>query len=395
VKGAPCPRRWEIDAHREGRLGAKAVEDFRRHVRACADCRTQIGEDEALRQLARSLPDRAPEELPLRRLKARLLRDAALGAPAAVFDRRPMMAAAAVLAVAVGLTAWLLVAARTPPRAMAPRLAPAAAGRSLPEATAPPEALAGTVFASPLARWSQTRGQGIERVKLDEGTIRVHVRHQSSSERFLVFVPDGEIEVRGTTFDVTVEHGDTSRVHVDEGVVELRVGDRATVRLAADETWIAPPLLPSASATRKTSRPPRPDVTAPRPPAPPAMPAVDRDADYASAIEKLRKGEYDEAAAAFHALAEASSSPWADDASFLEAVALSRAGRTDAAALVAERHLASFPASFHRKDASILVARAASRRGDCAKARTTMAPWMGASLEANVRTALGPCDASP
>ena len=389
MKASPCPRLWEIDAHREGRLGAKANEDFRRHVRGCADCRTRIEEDEALRQLARSLPDCSPGELPLRRLKARLLRDAALGAPAPAFDRRPM-AVAAILAVGLGLSAWLLVAARTPPRAMSSPLGPAMAERSAPEAIAPPEALAGTVLASPSARWSQTRGQGIERVRLDEGAIRVHVRHQSSGERFLVLVPDGEIEVRGTTFDVTVEHGGTARVHVDEGVVELRVGDRPAVRLRANETWIAPPLAPSA--TRNPSPPPRAAMTALPPAAPPPKDPVDEDGDYAGAVERLRKGDYDGAATAFHTLAEASSSPWADDSSFLEAVALSRAGRTDAAALVAERHLASFPGSFHRKDASILVARAASQRGDCAKARTALAPWMGASPEANVSAALGPCE---
>ena len=83
--------------------------------------------------------------------------------------------------------------------------------------------------------------------------------------------------------------------------------------------------------------------------------------------------------------------PQVEDASFLEAVALARAGRVDAASLAAEQHLASFPGSFHRKEASILVARAASQRGDCARARAVLASWLGPSPDADVRAALGSC----
>ena len=71
-----------------------------------------------------------------------------------------------------------------------------------------------------------------------------------------------------------------------------------------------------------------------------------------------------------------------------------RAGRGDAAAVVAERHLASFPKSFHRKQAAILVARAAGARGDCDKARTVLQPWLGGAADADATAALGTC-ASP
>jgi hypothetical protein len=81
----------------------------------------------------------------------------------------------------------------------------------------------------------------------------------------------------------------------------------------------------------------------------------------------------------------------AEDASFLEAVALARAGRTDAAALAGEHHLASFPRSFHAKEAAILVARAASQRRDCDKARSVLAPWTSAAASADVAAALGSC----
>jgi hypothetical protein len=243
------------------------------------------------------------------------------------------------------------------------------------------------------ARWSQTRERDIERVELDDGAIRVHVRHQASGERFLVLLPDGELEVRGTTFDVRVEQGATTLVRVDEGVVELRIRGRGLTRLAADEAWNAPTAPPASSAQVPLRPSIRVGAGAPPPAAASTTPRPDDyGSDYGAALALLRDGANDRAASAFHALALAGAgAPQAEDASFLEAVALTRAGRADAAALVAEHYLASFPDSFHHKEAAILVARAASQRGDCGKAREALAPWTTGSLEPSVRAALGPC----
>jgi hypothetical protein len=82
-----------------------------------------------------------------------------------------------------------------------------------------------------------------------------------------------------------------------------------------------------------------------------------------------------------------------EDASFLEAVALARAGRTDAAGFAAERHLESFPRSFRRKEASLLVARAASRRGDCERARAVLAPWSASGNDSEIHESLRACAA--
>ena len=87
-------------------------------------------------------------------------------------------------------------------------------------ATAP---LAGAVTASAEAVWTQARQAGIESVVLQAGTLRVHVRPQGPGERFLVRLPDGEIEVRGTTFEVTALDGSTRHVGVSEGTVVLRL----------------------------------------------------------------------------------------------------------------------------------------------------------------------------
>jgi TolA-binding protein len=192
-------------------------------------------------------------------------------------------------------------------------------------------------------------------------------------------------------------------VHVDEGVVELRLRGYTAATLGPDDTWqepAEPSATPRPGAGSVTNIP----VVAPPAPAratfpPPRVPAVatpdDEEDLYASAMGLLGARKNDEAAAAFHAFVVAHPhATQAEDASFLEAVALARAGRPDAAGLAAERHLTAFPRSFHRKDAAILVARAASQRGDCVAARAAIAPWLDAEKDAEAASALHGCRAA-
>jgi len=383
VKHASCDQAWQIDALREGRLGAKDAESFERHRRSCTACREQMERDERLRALVRALADDGPGELTLRRLRQRILRDVATDEgtrPAPVRSRL----VAGVLVAAACVAGWVLLSHRgAAPGSLAASTAVATTAQA---PVAAPEALAGGVVASSDARWTQVRDGKVERVHLDEGSVRVHVRPQRVGERFLVEMPDGEIEVRGTTFEVTVAAGETARVHVDEGRVELRLHGRDVAQLGAGETWTPPAVAPAQP----------PAASAPAPHASAA--ADDAGAAYAGAIELLRAGRNEQAAAAFRAFLVAHPrAPQSEDASFLQAVALARAGRADAAALAAQDHLARFPSSFHRKDAAVLVARAASRRGDCAEARAILAPWLGQAPDPTAVAALGACaaDAAP
>lgn len=386
MRGSSCTRLWELEPYREGRLGTKDARSFERHLETCSVCRDQQQRDERLRELARALPHEDPSELALRRLRARVLRDAATGVAPRVAPSRgrahTAIAAVALVAVAACL---LLFLRRGGPEGQA--LTTTAALPSASVATPPPETMAGAVAASAGARWSQSRADGLERIVLDDGALRIHVRPQRIGERFLVSMPDGELEVRGTTFEVAVADGVTTQVHVEEGVVELRLVGRPVQRLGATDTWTAAATPPAPPASAPTSSA-RPLSLAPVPPAQDA-------AAYAAAVTLLRSGRNDEAAASFHAFALAQPhSAQAEDASFLEAVALARAGRVDAAALAAEHHLASYPGSFHREEASVLVARAAAQRGDCGRARTVLAPWVGApgdKADPDVLGALRPC----
>ncbi|HLK37367.1 MAG TPA: FecR domain-containing protein [Polyangiaceae bacterium] len=386
----PCARSWEIDAYRTGKLGERGARSFASHLRVCADCRRQLRLDQQLRDRMRGWRDEEPDELTVRRLRARVCHDAATGPKRSSFRLRAAMGLAAAWLVAWGIGASVKRYEERPQARVAAVAASSPASGAGP--LAPPqtlEAWAGVVLSSQAGRWSQSREAGVERVRLEDGSIRVHVRPQEPGERFLVTLPDGELEVRGTTFEVRVEQGSTRQVSVDEGVVALRLNGRGELRLGAREEWTAPPAL-ARDAPPATSRPSRgafPPASAHYTAAP-----VDPETAYAAAVRLLSEGSHDEAASAFRAFVRSDpSGEFAEDASFLEAVALARAGRTDAAAVVAEGHLAGYPRSFHRKEAAVLVARAAVLRGDCPAARAVLAPWGG---DAGLRDVMSPCDAA-
>ena len=271
-----------------------------------------------------------------------------------------------------------------------------------------PGPLAGAVAAGQGAVWAQAREGGVERVELSAGTLRVHVRPQGAGERFLVRLPDGEIEVRGTTFEVTARDGTTSHVRVDEGTVVLRLRGSPDQSLGPGTSW--PASEASAAGSQEAFAGSHDAFTAGAASAVPAAPIArtaasrprrasaaahdgnDGAALYAEAMRSFREGRYDGAAAAFHAFTLAyPRASEAEDASFLEALSLARAGRADAAALAAERHLETFPRSFRQREAAVLVARAASHRGRCDEALQVLAPWVGGPPDADLRSVLDAC----
>jgi hypothetical protein len=379
-----CDRSWQVDAVREGRLSSRDVESFERHAHACAACAGIVARDERLRALGRELPVADPGPLALKRLRARVLRDVMAAPLRARWPPRARLALVSMAAVAAMVAAF--IGLRASPRTSAVTLQRA-------PLVDIPATLAGSVAPAVGAAWAQTRAGGIERVELRAGTLRIHVRPQRPGERFFVALPDGELEVRGTTFEVTAVDGATSHVVVDEGTVVLRLRGAAEQSLGPGTSWSAP--------SARGATPPAPASTAPvAPPARRRWANLREDAGdgddgaslYVEAMRAFREGRYDRAATAFHAVTLAYPlATEAEDASFLEALSLANEGRTDAAAAAAERHLERFPRSFRRKDASILVARAASREGRCDEAIAVLAPWTGAAPEAEIRSVLAAC----
>jgi hypothetical protein len=87
-----CPRSFEAEALRDGRLGDAEVENFQRHLRQCTTCSREVAELQALGEALRTgAPKRADsDELHVRRERTRLLAtfDAALVPPEPRFSAR-------------------------------------------------------------------------------------------------------------------------------------------------------------------------------------------------------------------------------------------------------------------------------------------------------------------
>ena len=258
---------------------------------------------------------------------------------------------------------------------------------------------AGWVTAAPGALWSQAREAKVETVTLTHGELWIVVRKQAQGERFLVKVPDGELEVRGTTFDVLVGGRSTRRVQVVEGVVAVQLHGRAALELAAGQTWDLDAPEAEEAPMPAPLAPPLPSVAVARLPSPPAPPRAvvparpnTESADYEAVMKLYRGARYEEAAVAFRQFGvRHRDSDLAEDATFLEALSLTKAGQIDRGSVAAWRHLAEFPNSFHKKEASVLVARAARDRGDCEEARRSLAPWLASVGDPTIREALGAC----
>jgi ferric-dicitrate binding protein FerR (iron transport regulator) len=102
---------------------------------------------------------------------------------------------------------------------------------------------------------------------LTRGTAAFQVDPLRANQRFLLTLPDGELEVRGTRFVVTVEAGKTRVVDVSDGKVVLRISGRAEIVLSEGDRWPAGsggPMISFVDLTpRKDAGPPAP--TTPKP----------------------------------------------------------------------------------------------------------------------------------
>jgi hypothetical protein len=230
---------------------------------------------------------------------------------------------------------------------------------------------------------------------LDDGEAAFHVEHLTPMQRFVVQLPDGEVEVRGTRFYVDVVHGETERVAVSEGVVALRVRGMAERLVTAGERWTrdaAPVVATTTIATSEpatvlattTSMPPARDE---RPtPAPraitPQLPAITpRNASpstttaattssapvatptagvaFADAVRAFDQGRYADADAAFAAFErDHSTDARCEDAAFLRCMCALRSGDEARASGLAKRYLALHPSGLRRSEAEALAKRA-------------------------------------
>ena len=213
-----CPRSWEIEAARDGRLGGEAQALLARHVARCASCALETEALESLAGRLRTISEAPADDVSVRRLKWRVLHaiDRDRSGPSAARGRWLALGGAACLGVF-----WVVGAVRFH----------GASGGSDPTLE---------VAAEPGARWG-TRTEGdTKRIDLETGTLRIRIARHPGDRMVVVGLPDGEIDDIGTTFSVTVAGDRTRRVGVEQGRVVLRLRGRADEELATGESWSLP-----------------------------------------------------------------------------------------------------------------------------------------------------------
>ncbi len=207
------------------------------------------------------------------------------GAPAqgAAPQRAPWIAAAAAaLLLIAGASAWWATTA--PEGARAPSSAvhaasehtPATARRARVVASSAGARLEHSLTQLDPAPGAPTTAAALEEevIRLRDGRVRLEVAPLSPVQRFRVVAGDGEVEVRGTVFEVRVAADRLTAVQVDEGVVVVRVGAEPAVWLRAGERWAR---APEPAAER--AAPPATRRARPRPPSLAAAPTTTDDDD--------------------------------------------------------------------------------------------------------------------
>jgi TolA-binding protein len=375
-----------VEALRDGRLGPQERASMERHVAICAAC-AELARD--LEKIGNAL--RAPREevTPLEHQRARLalLRRATAPSPSnnAPGKMRFLLAAAALtMAVALG---WMGARFTASPAHIAAVL----------HMPAPPRMASNWETAlrpSNDARFERTHSDGLDVVTLAHGALDVTVRPLGPGERFVVRTSDAEIEAHGRAFRVEADNGKIRDVAVTEGSVEVRYAGftavipsggswRATKEAALPAPSEAPPTTSAepvktnstartiVAAREKAPEPPQaaphvsaapeppivaPVEPAPVEPAPRVTPPSSR--AFAEAMQALRRGDYAASAEQLDRFAKAyPSDARADEADYLRAIALQRAGRTAEAVAAARRYLASHPNGAHRVEAAKIAGR--------------------------------------
>lgn len=342
----PCKRSWEIEALEDGRLSERDRASLERHLEACPECREAQGKHQALDAALKALPREERTEMDHRRARAALLvRANELG----VGGERGRLRWVALVAAPVALAIVVIVALLR----RAPSANDGIAHSSAPAPSAVASAPLFEVDAVGRADYSSERESGVSRVNLRAGTASFHVEHVKPGARFLVKVPDGEVEVRGTRFVVDVADGHTRSVVVTEGVVAVRVEGFDGV-LRAGERWpasVVPAAATTATATSTATDVPPPSASvAPAPPASHLAPAPSAAARglagprFADAMAAFNAGDYATADRLFVTFVrDFPSDSRAEDAMFLVADARTRRGDAAGAREAARAYLERFP----------------------------------------------------
>lgn len=351
---ANCPRRFEVEALRDGRLQGTERAHFQTHLDTCSDCSREARELDALAAALRA-PSNAPaDQLHVRRERTRLLAafDASLVPDLPATRNRswlrfaPGLLALAALA-ALGFALWP-TSSSSPP---------------VPLAVHASEAI--TVRADSRTDWSRHDEIELDKIILRSGALSIRVEPTQPRRRLLVILPDGELEDIGTTFSVSADTGRTTRVTVQEGSVVLRLRGKAPLALGAGDFWTPPalvtpplPAAPASSALPATNAAPAArgssasaSVSAGTATSASASPVRDASADFRAAMSAFDAGDHAGAVARFGAFISAHPrDSRVEDAAYLRVLALQRSGNRTATQRAARDYLELYPGGFRRAE---------------------------------------------
>ncbi|HVK68017.1 MAG TPA: FecR domain-containing protein [Polyangium sp.] len=387
-----CPWMNLVEALRDGRLGPQEGASMERHLKACAVCAGLARDLTRIGDAVRAPRERATQLSHQRARVSLLERATALPTPRVSFEKTRFVFAAAALGIAVagGFYGGQWTAA-THRVAIALHM------------SAPPRlegAFEPQVRPSDDARFTRNRSAGFDEVILEDGALDVARSRHAAGERFVVRTKDAQIEVRATSLRIEAKEGRIRSVAVEQGTAEVQYAGftavipaggswRATGDAAADqEKPVAKPapestssaVVPSAAVKGKTSArtvavrghggmpdrssdttnenvmeesswgtPPSTPTISPPPPA--RVPSAASRA-FADAMASLRRGNYADSADKFAQFVSTyPADARTDEADYLRAVALQRAGRTAEAVAAAKRYLATRSRGAHRADA--------------------------------------------
>ena len=223
-----CPPGWRLTRALSDGLDPRVEH----HINRCRRC---AAEYEDLRVLALQVPAAfpVPEKMArgMREAIGVRLRAAALALRPRHRRRRsawlaiPFAGGAALAALAVVLA---IRGTEHPPVSSAGvRTAPATPGESR-----------ASIRAIGQARFARVQPQPDEIVRVDDGEIELEIAPLHANERFRVLTENGEVEVRGTSFKVSVSNHGLAAVHVWRGRVEVRSRDGAFAVLDAGDDWV-------------------------------------------------------------------------------------------------------------------------------------------------------------
>jgi ferric-dicitrate binding protein FerR (iron transport regulator) len=350
---ALCTRAWQAEALHDGRLAPADAASFQRHLATCETCQREVEALAQLKAAAERLPALTSTPLEHRRLRHAVLRSAHEASTEA--PRAPKLAWLAALALTLAAAGAFLLwpqSASEPPRTQE-----IASDAPVYQQTASPDVVVHTL----------ERGR-VLRLALERGQLELSVTHLRPDQRFIVQLPDGELEVKGTRFIVHTDGLRTTNVRVFDGRVALRLRDRAPSLLEAGDAFTAPALervepeaLPEPEPEPLLTKPRRSEPRASDEPGPRAPAATldtppPAESAFTRAMAAFSAGDFGHAGVLFEQFErEQPQDSRVEDAVFLRAVARARRGDEAGARAIARDYLARFPDGLRKSDAERLA----------------------------------------